>query len=203
MAFIQQFFDSTVFTWVVLPILIFLARICDVSIGTIRIIFVSRGKKILSPILGFFEVSIWLLAISQIMQNLNNVACFLAYAGGFAMGNYIGILIEEKLAIGTLIIRIFLVSGEAAMKEKLYQAGFGVTSVDAHGRNGNVSVLYTVIKRRDLSKAVAIIDSCEFKAFYSVEEVKTVRQGIFPSEKRTVFSSFPYNKKKHYRKPGK
>ena len=109
MEWIQQFTDYPVFNWVILPALIFVSRIFDVSFGTLRIIFVSRGKRSIAPFLGFFEVLIWLLAISQIMQNLNNFACYIAYAGGFAMGNYIGMRIEEKLAMGTMIIRVFLV----------------------------------------------------------------------------------------------
>jgi uncharacterized protein YebE (UPF0316 family) len=116
MGILEQLSGSPVFAWVILPLLIFAARICDVTLGTLRIIFVSRGKKLLAPLLGFFEVSIWLLAISQIMQNLNNPVCFLAYAGGFAMGNFVGILIEDKLAMGILVIRIFLVKGDQGMK---------------------------------------------------------------------------------------
>ncbi len=153
MTFFEQLSGAPVFTWVVLPLLIFSARICDVTLGTLRIIFVARGKKLLAPLLGFCEVSIWLLAISQIMQNLNNIACFFAYAGGFAMGNFVGILIEDKLAMGTLMIRVFLVKDETEMKKRLSEAGFGVTSIDAHGMNGNVEIIYTIIKRRDLAKA--------------------------------------------------
>ena len=92
--------ESHFFAWVVLPILIFLARICDVSLGTVRLIFVSRGFKYLAPVIGFFEVLIWILAMTQIMQNLTNPICYLGYAGGFATGNYIGILIAEKLSLG-------------------------------------------------------------------------------------------------------
>ena len=98
--------DSWVFTWVVLPVLIFLARIMDVSIGTLRLIFVSRGYKYYAPMLGFFEVIIWLLAIGQIMQHLDNFLCYLAYGLGFATGNYIGIYLDEKLSLGTVLIRI-------------------------------------------------------------------------------------------------
>lgn len=203
MEIIQQLLDSSVFSWVILPVLIFISRIFDVSIGTIRIIFVSRGKKFLSPILGFFEVSIWLIAISQIMQNLDNVVCFIAYAGGFAMGNYVGILIEDKLALGMLIIRIFLVNDETEMKHRLYEAGFGVTRIDAHGKHGDVELLYTVIKRKDLRKAISIIEECQANAFYSVEEAKTVKKGIFPeNQKETNFLHFGGGRK-HYRKPGK
>ena len=92
------------FTWVVIPVLIFLARILDVSIGTLRLIYVSRGYKTLAPVLGFFEVLIWLAAIRQIMQHVDNPACFLAYALGFASGNYIGMWISEKLSIGKVLL---------------------------------------------------------------------------------------------------
>jgi len=101
-----DFFSSELFTWVILPVLIFLARIMDVSIGTMRLIFVSKGMKYLAPVLGFFEVTIWLLAIGQIMQHLDNVMCYIAYGSGFAMGNYLGIVLEEKMSIGTVLIRV-------------------------------------------------------------------------------------------------
>lgn len=196
MAFWQQLSASPMFSWVILPILIFCARICDVSCGTLRIIFVSRGKKAVAPILGFFEVSIWLLAISQIMQHLDNVVCFLAYTCGYAMGNFVGILIEDKLALGTLVVRIFLVKDAADMKKRLYDAGFGVTVIDAHGRNGNVEILYTVIKRKDLEKVAKIIEECQSNAFYSVEEAKSVRQGVFPQQQGVM-------RRRFYRKLGK
>jgi len=184
MPFIQDIINSPVFSWIILPLLIFLARICDVTMGTIRIIFVARGKRFLAPLLGFFEVSIWLLAISQIMQQLDNVICFAAYAAGFAMGNYIGILIEEKLAMGTLILRVFVTADDACFKERLYEAGFGVTVINGQGRNGAVEILFSVIKRKDQKKAVAIIESCKSNAFYSIEEAKSVNKGIFPSSER-------------------
>ena len=91
------------FTWVGLPILIFLARILDQSIGTLRLIFLSKGMKHIAPFLGFFEVIIWLLAVGQIMQHLDNWLCYVAYGAGFAMGNFIGISIEERLSLGTSI----------------------------------------------------------------------------------------------------
>lgn len=101
-----------------------------VSIGTLRIIFVARGSRFLSPILGFFEVSIWLIAISQITTNVSNVAAYVAYAAGFAVGNYVGVIIEGKMAIGTLVVRIILTRNDEVLKNSLASAGFGVTSVD-------------------------------------------------------------------------
>ncbi len=186
------------FSWTVLPVLIFFARVVDVSIGTLRIIFVSRSKRLIAPLLGIFESIIWLLAVSQIMQNVDNFVCIMAYGLGFAAGNYVGILIEEKLALGTLIIRVFLVGEKSDMKDKLYEAGFGVTSIDAHGRNGNVVILYTIIKRRDYETAVSVIEQCRSDAFYSVEEVRSVRKGIFPPEVKSY--KFP---KTHLKKHGR
>lgn len=203
MGILEQLSGSPVFAWVILPLLIFAARICDVTLGTLRIIFVSRGKKLLAPLLGFFEVSIWLLAISQIMQNLNNPVCFLAYAGGFAMGNFVGILIEDKLAMGILVIRIFLVKGDQGMKGRLHDAGFGVTAIDAHGMSGDVEILYTIIKRRDLARVVSIIEGCQSNVFYSVEDAKSVNQGIFPAQEKRDFFRLEDIRRRNYRKKGK
>ena len=100
------FFNPEIFTWVIMPLLIIFARICDVSLGTIRIISIARGYKLIAPLLGFFEILIWLLAIKQIMQNLTNIFYYVAYSGGFAAGTFIGIYIEEKLAMGIFLIRI-------------------------------------------------------------------------------------------------
>ena len=103
---LSTFVDSELFKWVILPLLIFVARICDQTLGTIRIVFLSRGDKWIDPLLGFFEVIIWVLAIRQIIHNLSNVVGYVAYAGGFATGNYIGILLEEKIAMGKRVVQI-------------------------------------------------------------------------------------------------
>ena len=100
--------DSWSFQWIILPLLIFLARITDQTIGTLRLIFLSKGYKFIAPFLGFFEVIIWLLAVSQIMKHLDNVMCYVAYGSGFAMGNFIGMAIEQKLSLGSVIIRLIL-----------------------------------------------------------------------------------------------
>lgn len=87
------------FNWIILPLLIFVSRLADVSLATLRHIFVSKGYKTLVPILGFFEVLIWLIAIRQIFNNVDNIACYLAWAGGFSAGTYLGMYLEEKIAI--------------------------------------------------------------------------------------------------------
>lgn len=178
--------SSDLFSWVVLPILIILARMVDVTLGTIRIIFVSRGNRIVAPILGFFEVFIWIVAISQIMQNLNNPLCYVAYAFGFAVGNYLGIMVEDKLAIGYLVIRIFVLKEnpeKESLMEKLIEAGFGVTAVEGRGATKEVTLLFSLIRRKDLREAVSIIEKADSKVFYSIESAKAAHAGIFPEKK--------------------
>lgn len=175
----EQWFNSE-YSWLIVPCFICIARICDVTIGTIRIIFVSKGRKLWASFFGFFEVLIWLLAIGQIMQNLDNVFCYLAYAIGFASGNFIGITIEEKLAMGILIVRVFTTNDGDKLIDALRAKGFGVTSVAGQGGSGPVNIVYTVIKRSCLPEVVAIIKQFNPKAFYSVEEVRSVNAGVFP-----------------------
>lgn len=187
----MELFGSDTFTYIVLPALIFLARVCDVTIGTIRIIFVSRGHKFLAPLIGFFEILIWLVAIGKIFENLNNITCYIAYAGGFAAGNFVGIYIEERLAMGTLIIRVITRKGASELITGLRSAGYGATSIAAQGGSGTVSVIYSVIKRSDLDDVVATIKKFNPKAFYSIEDVRFVSEGVFPlnrsGQRRNVF----------------
>jgi uncharacterized protein YebE (UPF0316 family) len=177
------FLESETFTFVVVPVLIFFARVCDVTIGTVRIIFVSRGHKFLAPLIGFFEILIWLVAIGKIFQNLNNITCYIAYAGGFAAGNFVGIYIEERLAMGTLVIRVITRKWASELITGLRSAGYGATSITAQGGSGTVSVIYSVIKRSDLDDVVAIIKKFNPKAFYSIEDVRFVSEGVFPLNK--------------------
>ncbi|MEW6447559.1 MAG: DUF2179 domain-containing protein [Bacillota bacterium] len=191
----MDFFRSDIFTWIVLPLLIFTARILDVSIGTLRIIYVSRGYKYLAPFLGFFEVLIWLLAITQIIQNLTNFAYYIAYAGGFAMGNFVGIFLEEKLAMGTLAVRIFTIRGARDLVERLKHAGYGVTIINAEGTTGDVKIVFTIIKRKDLQNVIKLIKEYNPKAFYSIEEVRSAIEGVFPAVKTRNRRSFYHLRK--------
>lgn len=176
-----SFVTPDLYAMVILPILIFMARICDVTIGTIRIIMVSRGRRKIAPLLGFFEVLIWIVAISQIMQHVRSVPAFIGYAAGFATGNFVGMLIEDKLAMGTVIVRVILQQGGEDLAQRLHDAGFGVTTVDGCGANGPVKLVYTIVKRKDLRNVTEIIRRLNPKAFLSVEDVRSTEEGIFPS----------------------
>ncbi len=180
-----SYFSPEIFKWVVIPLLIVLARIGDVSLGTIRIISIGRGYKFIAPLLGFFEILIWLLAIRQIMQNLTNIFYYVFYSGGFAAGTFVGMYIEEKLAIGILSIRIITNKDASELINFLRSANYGVTSVDAQGATGQVHVIYTIVKRSDVENVVQIINKFNPKAFYLIEDVRFAREGIFPGNKFT------------------
>ena len=176
-------FNSEFYTWFLLPFLIFMARVIDVSMGTVRVIFVSRGLKYLAPVVGFFEILIWLLAIGQIMKNLSNPACYIAYAGGFAMGNYVGICIAGKLSLGVVLIRVVTEKDALPLIEHLKSENYGVTSVDGYGTLGKIKVIFTIVPRREVKKVVQFVKRFNPNAFYTIEEVSFVEKGIFPVRK--------------------
>jgi uncharacterized protein YebE (UPF0316 family) len=175
-----------------LPLLIFVAEMCVVTIGTIRIIFVARGMKLLAPLLGFFEVMTWLFAISQIMQNLSNGACFLAFAGGFTVGNFVGILIEKRLALGSSVIRVITCRDATSLVEKLRAADYGVTTLAGEGANGPIRMVFTIVKRKEVERVVSLIKLHEPGALYAVDELQAVSGGIFPARK-AVLEGLPLN----------
>jgi uncharacterized protein YebE (UPF0316 family) len=152
----------------------------DVSLGTLRIIFVSHGLKYIAPIVGFVEINIWLLAIGQIMQNLNNLVCSLAYAAGFSIGAFIGMLIEEKLSIGMVMVRVICKHDATELIKTLREADYGVTTHDAEGVKGPVKIIFAVIRREDLHDVLNRIHKIHPHAFYSVEDVRSVGEAMFP-----------------------
>jgi len=176
------FHNNFVFNYIILPIIIFCSRILDVSIGTVRIILINRGFKFIAPILGFFEVLIWLIIISQVLNNLNNVIGFIAFSAGFATGNLVGMVIEEKLAFGYNIIRIITNKDQEKIILNLVESGFGVTRLKAEGSTGPVNIIFTVVRRKDLKKAIDIIQNCSKNSFYTIEDVRYSNKGVFPNK---------------------
>lgn len=182
----NEIFESQIIiNYFIVPLLICLARICDVSLGTIRIISVSKGMKALAAGLGFFEILIWLFAIGQIMQNLTNVANYIAFATGYSIGNYVGIYIEEKLSLGTIMLRIITRMKANELISFLKAAGYGVTAIKGDGVYGPVDVIFTIIKRKEYRTVVEIIKRFNPKAVYTVEEVKFANTSLFPIAQAT------------------
>ena len=171
------------YVWIGLPLMIFAARVCDVTLGTMRIIFTSRGMRNVAPLLGFVETFIWIVAVSSIVKHAQNVAAYVGYAGGFATGTFVGMLIESRLAMGTLTVRAIIRRDPKELLQNLLDAGFGITTVDGHGATGDVKIIYSTLKRQDLPVVIDIFHRMLPGAFLSVEEVRSTEQGVFPISK--------------------
>ena len=163
-----------------LPIMIFFGRICDVTLGTLRIIFVSNGKRTIAPIIGFFEVFIWIVIISQILARANDLVAYLSYAAGYATGTYAGMLIESKLAFGVLLYRVYTRKNGRELVSMLSKNGFGATLVHAEGSIDKVDVIETIVSRQKMKKVESLINDFDENAFYVTEDVRTTQNGIFP-----------------------
>jgi len=179
------------FTLPLLPLIVFFAELCVVTLSTIRIIFLSRGRKVPASILGFFEITIWLFAIGQIMQNLSSWGCYLGFAAGFTIGNFLGVLIEKRLAIGTLVVRMITPKDPGELIRGLQASQYGVTCLDGHGSTGPVKVVLTIIQRKELDNVVAIIRTFDPKTFYSVNEIQSAASGVFPEARRRARGLIP------------
>lgn len=162
---------------VLIPLLVFCARLCDVSLSTFRIILVSRGMRSVAPLVGFFEALIWLFAISQVMQHLDHWLNYVAYAGGFAAGTWMGIALESRLALGLLAVRVITRDDASDLIERLRAERFGVTDFAARGISGNVRLIFTVIQRKSYGRLRQIIHETHPHAFISTSDVRSVSEG--------------------------
>ena len=192
---IQALADGNLFQYLILPLLIFFARVVDVSLGTLRIIYLSRGLKFFATACAFLEILIWLVAIVQIFQHLSNFIIYLGYAAGFATGNYMGIIIEDKLAVGFVAVRVITQKDAAELVGHLRGRNYGVTTADASGTSGSVHLVFTIIRRKDLKEIIDIIRQFNPKAFFSVEDVREVKEGVFPPSRKRFLSLFHSVKK--------
>ena len=175
-------------TWFI-PVFIVLARISDVSLGTLRIVMVSRGLKFKAALLGFFEVLIWTLVVTELLQNLDNWINYIAYAAGFALGTYAGMYLENKLKVGTIIVRIITQDKYHELSDALKDAGFVITSLEGEGGFGPVKIIFTVLKRKKWNKVVSVIELHDPNAFYSSEDVKfSSSSGYFGAQATSGFN---------------
>ncbi|MEJ2568042.1 MAG: DUF5698 domain-containing protein [candidate division WOR-3 bacterium] len=129
---------------------------------------------------GVFEILVWIIAITKIMQNITNFIYYIVYAGGFAAGIYFGVLIEERIALGLLSIHVFTAKGASKLLKKLRKKNYGVTSRISHGETGKIDELFIVINRKNLGYVLKILKGYDKDAFISVEDVRLVKGGIFP-----------------------
>jgi len=162
-----------------LPLIIFFGRICDVTLGTLRIIFVSKGEKRKAPIVGFFEVFIWVVVISQIFSNATNIYAYIAYAAGYATGNFVGIMVENKIGFGYQLFRIYTKKDGGELIKMLNENGFGSTWIKGAGAISEVSIIESVVRRRAEKSIVEIIHNFDPDTFYLIEDIRSKQKGIF------------------------
>lgn len=174
-----------------LPAFIFVAEMAVVTLSTLRTIFIARGMKRLAPVLGFFEVSIWLFAVGEVMKNLSDFRCSLAFAGGFTLGNFLGILIEQALALGSVVVRTITPRDATPLVRELRAAGFGVTSTEGKGATGAVAVVFTVVPRREVATVLAILKRFDPEVFYTIDALQAAAAGVTPAPRGRLAGLVP------------
>lgn len=158
---------------------IFMLRVTDMTCDTIRVLFVVRGRKKTAWVLGFMQSAIFVLAISSVLTHVNNPLTILGYAAGFATGNVVGMLIEERLAVGHIQITIISSHRGAVIAEQLRHAGYAVTEIPARGKDGTVELLHCSVLRKQLDHLETVILENDPEAFITAEDVRPVRRGFF------------------------
>ncbi len=173
----EALFSSPI--WWLGAVVIFVLRIGDMSLDTIRVIFVIRGRKSLAWILGFLQSVIFVVAISSVLTHLDNPLNVIGYAAGFATGNVIGMWFEERLAIGHTKLSIISSRRGAAVIERLRKSGYAVTEIPARGRDGMVTLINCSVHRKDVDHVETIVLEEDAEAFVTAEEVRPVRRGFW------------------------
>lgn len=163
---------------IVLPILIFLSRVVDVSLGTVRIILVSKSFKIYAAILGFFEVLIWIVAIGQLMGDVTNATTYLAYALGFSVGTFVGMMIEEKMAMGNLLLQVISRNHKQELLNVLRENKVKAYDIEASGVDGKVGIIYIIVTRKNYKHVASTITKHDPKAFFAVEDISIVQDEL-------------------------
>jgi len=174
-------YSDAVFSFLILPLLIFLARICDVSINTVRIIYMLGGRRLTATILGFFEAFIWLMAIRQIFAHLDNWMCYIAYPAGYASGIFIGMIIEERIAYGKVVIRIITRKETTGFLDFLKFEKIRYTQIKSFGPDGEEDVIFCVLEREQIDSVITGLRKTVPTAFYTIEGVKAAKEsGTLP-----------------------
>jgi uncharacterized protein YebE (UPF0316 family) len=160
-------------------LLIFVLRVTDMSFDTLRVLFVMRGRKAVAWILGFAQSSIFVLAITSVLRNLDNPLNVIGYAAGFASGNVVGIFIEERLAIGFIHLQVISPRYGTAIVERLRQEGFAATEVPARGKDGMVTMLSCNVRRKQAIDVEKLVYEVDHEAFVTASEIRSVRRGFW------------------------
>jgi uncharacterized protein YebE (UPF0316 family) len=160
-------------------LLIFILRVSDMTLDTLRVLFVMRGKKRIAWILGFFQSAIFVLAIGKVLTQLDNPLNIIGYAAGFATGNVVGMYIEERIAIGHVLINVISPRRGSAITNHLRQNGYAVTELSARGKDGMVSMINCSVLRKQVDTVRTLVNEIDPEAFITAEDVRPVRRGFW------------------------
>lgn len=160
-------------------LIIFALRVSDMSLDTLRMFFVMRGRKSLAWVVGFFQALVFVIAITRVLGNLDNPLTIVSYAAGFATGNVVGMLLEERLAIGHIHLRIISPRRGSAIASRLREEGYAVTEIPARGKDGMVTLLNCSVFRRNVIRVDRIIQEVDEEAFVTAEEIHPVWRGFW------------------------
>ena len=169
-----------IISYILLPVLIFLARLADVTVATVKLMFVVNNARKMAAVLGFFEALITIMALSRIIQDANNLPAFVMYAAGFAAGTYVGMWIESKMAYGNVVVRIISKHMPEELFQYLSQNKHNFSLVDGYDEFGNTRVLFTVCKRSHVHSLTAHLEEIAPQALYTVEGVKQASRDLVP-----------------------
>ncbi|WBW97278.1 DUF2179 domain-containing protein [Oceanirhabdus sp. W0125-5] len=162
-----------------LYLLILIVKIIEVTLGTVRIVFITKGERLIGAIIGFFEVIIWVIVISTVLKDVTEdpIKVFI-YALGFALGNYVGSLVEEKLGVGTTRVEMIVKEEQGeALAENIRKNGFAVTVLEGQGMKCNRYVMISHVKRKRANEFIEMVKSYEDNVVITVNEIKAVYGG--------------------------
>jgi uncharacterized protein YebE (UPF0316 family) len=159
-------------------LLIFFARVLDMSMATTRTIFVVKGKRLAAAGIGFCESIIYVLALQKVFQNLDNPLSLIVYGLGFAVGNIVGITIEGKMAMGYITVQVITMVDPLGLTAILREQGYGVTVIAGEGKNGTRHILQIVLCRKDLPRLKDLINDWDCNAFITIFDARTIKGGI-------------------------
>ncbi|MFQ5923364.1 MAG: DUF2179 domain-containing protein [Anaerolineales bacterium] len=162
-----------------LPVLIFLIRVTDMSLDTLRVLFVVRGRRAQAWVVGFMQSALWVIAVASVLSHLDNLLNVLAYAAGFATGNVVGMRIEERLAIGHSHLRVISPQRGEAVAGAVRTAGYAVTELSGRGKDGTVSILTTSVRRRDIDPVRSEVLRADPDAFVTLSDVRPLHRGFW------------------------
>lgn len=158
-------------------LLIFVLRVTSVSMGTVRTLLVVRGRKYTVALIGFFEVLIFVLAISKVILEMGNFWNVLGYCAGFSVGTIVGMALEDKLALGFSIVRIISKTKWLEITQTLRHEGYGATQVIGEGKDGPVGIVYSMVRRKQVPAVIELCERLDRQAFITVEEAGRVYRG--------------------------